>query len=77
MLDAGRALSRVSTDDLILLLRALVREEIHAPVTALELARIGALRLLDEIGFLRGMTGDATRAVLIAVIAERRHGRPS
>jgi hypothetical protein len=72
VLDAGRGLTQVSTSDLTSVLRALVRDEIRAPVTPLELAKVGLLRLQDELGYLRGLSSEATRAVLIAVIAERR-----
>lgn len=73
MLGAGRGLTEVETRHLETLLRMLVRGEVHGPLTVVDLARVGlqhcAEPLLDA---LRGLDDRACRAVLIAVLAERR-----
>lgn len=68
----GRALSDVPTDDLKVLLRALVRGELTCPLTAWEVARFG-LQQRQEALFdaLRGLDAAGVRAVLVAVLAER------
>ena len=75
MLDAAAGLTELSTDDLKLLLRAVHREEIVCPLTVDELARHrlqhAAQPLLAQ---LRGLSAEAVRAVLVAVIAERLPG---
>ena len=72
MLDAGKALTAVRTEDLVAVLRAVHRDELPCPITALGLAQAGMLRLQDDLGFLSGLERGAVQDVLIAVIAERR-----
>jgi hypothetical protein len=62
----------VKTDDLVTLLRAVVRDELTCPITSLGMAKAGLLRLGDDIGHLHGLDRAGVRAVLVAVIAERR-----
>lgn len=71
MLEAGRALTGVATDDLKALLRVVHRGELACPVTAKSLAEVGLLRLGDELDFLKGLDRAAVQAVLVAVLAER------
>lgn len=69
----GRGLVDVPTEQLTALFRALSRGELNCPLTAWEIARHGLqswqAELLDG---LRALPADATRAVLVAVLAERR-----
>ncbi len=73
MLHAGIALTRVSTEDLRRALRHLVRGDLRAPLGIHDLTRCGlqpvAADLLDA---LRGLDEAGVRAVLVAVLAERR-----
>ena len=71
MLQGGKALTEVKTDDLRELLRAVVREELPCPITPIGLATVGLLRLGDDLGHLRGLDVRSTKAVLVAVLAER------
>ena len=72
VLDAGKALTPIATDDLISLLRHVHRRELECPITPAGLGQLRLLRLQDDIGFLSGLDEAAVRAVLVAVIAERR-----
>lgn len=72
MLDAGKALTAVRTEDLVALLRGVHRGELACPITPKGLATVGELHLLDAVSFLQGLDKEATRAVLVAVIAERK-----
>ena len=76
MLDAGKALTEVATEDLVALLRHVHRGELGCPITPAGLGEHRLLRLQDALGFLTGLDEAATRAVLVAVIAERRHNTP-
>lgn len=68
----GRALVDVPTDDLKVLLRALVRGELACPLTAWEIARFGLQQRQEAIfDTLRGLEAAGVRAVLVAVLAER------
>ena len=71
MLVAGRGLTHVSTDDLKGLLRAVHRGELRCPIDAPGLATTGLLRLIDDLGALRGLDEAGVRAVLTCVVAER------
>ena len=72
MLGAGLGLRGVRTVDLERLLRAVHRGELPCPITPKNLAIAGLLRLQDDVGHLRGLDEAAVRAVLVAVLAERR-----
>jgi len=68
----GLGLTRVPTEQLRALLRHVHRAEIACPVTPGQLAPLG-LQAHSEwlMGTLRGLDAAATRAILVAVIAER------
>jgi len=68
----GRALSEVTTRDLELLLSRLYKKELVPPVTHRSLLAAGLPHLVDRVEFLSGLDEPAVRAVLVAVIAERR-----
>ncbi len=68
-------LTRVSTEDLQELLRLVHRGELRCPVDRVGLASTPLLRLGDDLEILRGLDERATRAVLVAVLAERRRRR--
>jgi hypothetical protein len=71
----ARGLTRVATEDLKRLLRHLYRQEITCPLTAGELARVGLQdRSEPLLDLLRGLDHAATRAVVVAVLAEREVG---
>jgi hypothetical protein len=72
VLDAGKALTAIATEDLIALLRLVHRGELACPIRPAGLGEHRLLRLQDDLGFLTGLDLAATRAVLVAVIAERR-----
>ncbi len=68
----GMALTRVPTEQLKLLLRCVHREEIACPITPAQLAPLGLQGDSEWLmGSLRGLDAKATRAVLVAVLAER------
>ena len=67
----GVALTEVSTADLRALLSALHRGKLRAPITHPELLKAGLPALVVRVSFLQGLSEDAARAVLSAVIAER------
>jgi hypothetical protein len=75
VLDAGKALTAVATDDLVALLRGVHRGEVICPITPRSLAEGGLLHLQDAVGFLGGLDRRGAVAVLVAVIAERRPRR--
>lgn len=68
----SKGLSTVCTDDLKEILRRVHRGELPCPVDRIGLATTGLLRLGDDLEILGGLDERATRAVLIAVLAERR-----
>ncbi|MFK7931008.1 MAG: hypothetical protein AB8H79_22675 [Myxococcota bacterium] len=72
MLDAGKALTAVPTADLVALLRALHRIGLTKPFDTRFLAEAGLLSRQDSFGFLTHLDEGAAKAVLVAVIAERR-----
>jgi len=72
VLDAGKALTQVSTDNLVALLRALHREPFEGTFATPVLAERSLLPLQDSVGFLHGLDHAGVKAVLVAVIAERR-----
>ena len=75
MLDAGKALTAVSTDNLTALLRAVHREPFEGGFATPVLAARDLLPLQDAVGFLHGLDDRAVKAVLVAVLAERRTPR--
>lgn len=64
----------VSEADLVALLRAIHRGELSCPISRIGLAQIGLLRLGDDLDALQGLDERGAKAVLVAVIAERRRG---
>jgi hypothetical protein len=67
------ALTGVPTAELEQLLRLVHRKHISAPITPVELALVGLQHRSEEImQSLRGLDDLGVRAVLIAVMAERR-----
>jgi hypothetical protein len=68
----GKALVEVGTEDLKRFLALLHRGEIDCPITINELARTGLQNVAEPLmDHLRGVDATGTRAVLVAVIAER------
>ncbi|TNE87305.1 MAG: hypothetical protein EP330_18995 [Deltaproteobacteria bacterium] len=65
-------LKNVATKDLEQLLRLVHRGELSCPIDQTGLAVAGMLRLGDDLGHLRGLDEQAVRAVLVAVLAERK-----
>ena len=74
MLGSG-GLTRVTTEDLERLLRAVHRHELPCPIDRIGLASTGLLRTGDDIGILLGLDERAVRSLLVCVIAERRSRR--
>ncbi|MCB9593654.1 MAG: hypothetical protein H6719_13055 [Sandaracinaceae bacterium] len=72
--EAGRALTRLQTRDLENLLRRLHQGALSCPFGPQELHDAGLSYLVDRVGFLQGHDERTVRAVLVAVIAERRRG---
>ena len=71
MLGSG-GLKNVRTEDLKAILRAVHRGELPCPITQTGLAITGLLRLGDDLDVLRELDERAVRAVLVAVLSERR-----
>lgn len=65
-------LKAVRTQDLEQILRLVHKGELACPIDQTGLAIAGLLRLGDDLGHLRGLDERAVKAVLIAVLAERR-----
>ena len=69
----GRGLADVPTPQLQVLFRALCRDELKCPMDAWEVARFGLQSWQAELGdALRGLDRAGVRAVLVAVLAERK-----
>lgn len=68
----GGGLTEVPTKDLEVLLGHLHRGTISVPITHPALVVAGLAYLIDKVGFLQTLDAAAARAVLVAVIAERR-----
>ncbi len=68
----GAGLTDVPTRDLEILLSRLHGGQLEAPISHPTLLRAGLPHLVDKLGFLQGLDAAASRAVLVAVIAERR-----
>lgn len=66
-------LTKVPTEDLEKALRVLHRGQLRCPVTVAELTRVGLQhRAAELMNVLRGLDEAGVRAVLVAVLAERR-----
>lgn len=65
-------LTDVPTADLESLLRHVHSGEARCPLVASEIARLGLQHRHEELMHLRGLDERAVRAVLVAVLAERR-----
>jgi hypothetical protein len=73
MSQVSMALTGVPTEDLELLLRLIHRNHVTPPITPVTLALVGLQHRSEEImQSLRGLDEAGVRAVLIAVMAERR-----
>ena len=70
----GVGLSELSLLDLTRLLSLLHKGELLCPIGPQELHMAGLSYLVDRVEFLRGLDERAVRAVLVAVIAERKKG---
>ena len=71
---AGRGLTALDTKDLENLLRRLHEGTLACPFGPRELHAAGLSYLVDRVGFLHQKDEATVRAVLVAVIAERRAG---
>lgn len=69
----AKGLTNLTLADLENLLRALHREQLECPVDHVRLHKAGLSYLVDRVDFLQGLDERAVRAVLVAVIAERKH----
>ena len=68
----GRALSRVPSEDLEGLLRAVHHGRVEFPLRREALMLMGMNRLADHADVLIGLDEKGVRAVVVAVLAERR-----
>lgn len=68
----GRGLSQVPSEDLEGLLRALHKKRVELPLRRETLLVMGMNRLADHADVLIGLDERGLRAVLVAVLAERR-----
>ena len=68
----GQALTKVPTEDLEALLRAVHRGRVEFPLRRQGLLLLGMNRLADHASVLQGLDERGLRAVLVAVLAERR-----
>ena len=64
--------TKLPTRDVETLLARLHRGELRLPLTHPNLLASGLPHLVDRVGFLSGLDGAALRAVLVAVLAERK-----
>lgn len=69
----GSGLTGLSTTDLERILRALHKGLLRTPAGPAELHMAGLSYLVDRVDFLRGLDERAVRAVLVAVLAERKN----
>lgn len=72
----GTGLTRVSTEELEALLRALHRKRFELPLTKQTLMLMGLHAAADHGGVLIGLDAKGLHAVLVAVLAERRRMAP-
>lgn len=69
----GAALTYAKTAALEALLKALYREDAACPLTVQELTRVGLQYAAEDLlPHLRGLDATAAKAVVVAVLAERR-----
>lgn len=68
----GRALTHLTNEQLERLLRAVHRGHVTCPLDPKELMLAGLADIFDRASFLHGLNEAAVKAVLIAVLAERR-----
>lgn len=71
-LKGGQGLKHLRRVDLERLLKALYKKDFEPPLDAMALHRAGLSYLADKVDFLRPLDANGLRAVLVAVIAERR-----
>lgn len=67
----GKALTELTTEDLKRLLKRVHDGTLECPADQRTLHRAGLSYLVDRVDFLQGLDEKATRAVLVAVLAER------
>ena len=72
----GRGLAVVPADDLVKLLRLIHQGHVAFPLTRVELLVRGMNRLAEHADVLVGLDEAGVRAVIVAVLAERRHRQP-
>lgn len=68
----AHGLVAVATSDLEKLLRALVRGHLACPLTVHGLACVGLQHAADRLDAVKNLPEPAVRAVIVAVVAERR-----
>lgn len=69
----GAGLTRVPTEALTVLLRALYKGDLTCPLQTSDLARVGLQFAAEEIlGHMRGLEDAGVRACIVATVAERR-----
>jgi hypothetical protein len=69
----GGGLTHLSHEQLERLLKGVHDGSLVCPITHPTLLRAGMPDLVDQVGHLTGLDARAVQAVLVAVIAERRH----
>ncbi|MEQ1567796.1 MAG: hypothetical protein ABMA64_19295 [Myxococcota bacterium] len=70
-------LTRVRTDHLVELVRAVHRGTLRCPFQRVDLATAGFLAIADNLEHLRGLDARGVLAVVTAVLAERARGGPT
>ena len=68
----GEGLTPVATDALKHLLALVHRDELNVPLDVSEFTRIGLQDAAEDLSLLRGLDKAGVRAVLVAVLAERK-----
>jgi len=72
VLDAGKGLTRVSTEQLKRALKSVYRKDVSCPLSIEDLTRVGLQNVASELlRSLRGLDETAVQAILVTVIAER------
>jgi hypothetical protein len=74
-MQGGQGLTAIPTQDLQTMLARLHRGELRCPITHPSLVIAGLPHLVDRVGFLSGLDENAVRAVLVAILAERKSSR--
>jgi hypothetical protein len=67
----GGGLAHVSTEDLKRVLARVHDGTLKCPITHPTLIHAGLPKLIDDLGHLNGLDERATKAVIVAVLAER------